>query len=141
MKNPFSGLFRARDKPRDAVSSAPSFYFGSSASGKSVTPSSAVQVSAVYACVRVIAETIANAALQEGFIDAVMTEPAAGVTNAAFEHRVDPEDAKAKYQSWVDRHKPMRRSVRNEAPQAAPTEPRTSASDLQGRLDRLKYTY
>ena len=83
----------------------------------------------------------ANAALQEGFIDAVMTEPAAGVTNAAFEHRVDPEDAKAKYQSWVDRHKPMRRSVRNEAPQAAPTEPRTSASDLQGRLDRLKYTY
>lgn len=83
----------------------------------------------------------ANAALQEGFIDAVMTEPAGGVTNAAFEHRVDPEEAKAKYQSWVDRHKPMRRSVRNEAPQAAPTEPRTSASDLQGRLDRLKYTY
>lgn len=60
MKNPFSGLFRARDKPRDAVSSAPSFYFGSSASGKSVTPSTAVQVSAVYACVRVIAETIAS---------------------------------------------------------------------------------
>lgn len=60
MKNPFSGLFRARDKPRDTISSAPSFYFGSSASGKSVTPSSAVQVSAVYACVRVIAETIAS---------------------------------------------------------------------------------
>ena len=32
----------------------------------------------------------ANAALQEGFIDAVMTEPAAGVTNAAIEHQVDP---------------------------------------------------
>ena len=83
----------------------------------------------------------ANAALQEGFIDAVMTEPAAGITNAAFEHRVDPEEAKAKYQSWVDRHKPMRRSVRNEAPQSAPIEPRTSVSDLQSRLDRLKYTY
>lgn len=54
------GRFKARDKPRDAVSSAPSFYFGSSATGKSVTPSSAVQVSAVYACVRVIAETIAS---------------------------------------------------------------------------------
>lgn len=54
------GRFKARDKPRDAVSSAPSFYFGLSASGKSVTPSSAVQVSAVYACVRVIAETIAS---------------------------------------------------------------------------------
>lgn len=60
MKNPFSGLFRARDKPRDAVSSAPSFYFGTSSSGKSVTPSSAVQASAMYACVRVIAGTIAS---------------------------------------------------------------------------------
>ena len=60
MKNPFSRLFRARDKPRDAVSSVPSFYFGTSSAGKSVTPSSAVQASAVYACVRVIAGTIAS---------------------------------------------------------------------------------
>ena len=60
MKNPFSYLFRARDKPQNAVSAAPSFYFGMSGSGKSVSPSSAIQVSAVYACVRVIAETIAS---------------------------------------------------------------------------------
>ena len=60
MKNPFSYLFRARDKPQNAVSTAPSFYFGMSGSGKSVSPSSAIQVSAVYACVRVIAETIAS---------------------------------------------------------------------------------
>ncbi len=66
MRNPFSRLFRARDKPgrrqtpQDAVSAAPTFSFGSSMSGKSVTPSSAIQVSAVYACVRVIAETIAS---------------------------------------------------------------------------------
>ena len=60
MKNPFARMFRARDKPTDAVSSAPTFYFGSSASGKAVNPSSAIQVSAVYACVRVIAETIAS---------------------------------------------------------------------------------
>ena len=60
MKNPFARVFRARDKPQDAVSSAPTFYFGSSASGKAVNPSSAIQVSAVYACVRVIAETIAS---------------------------------------------------------------------------------
>ena len=46
--------------PQDAVSAAPTFSFGSSMSGKSVTPSSAIQVSAVYACVRVIAETIAS---------------------------------------------------------------------------------
>ena len=66
MKNPFSRMFRARDKPhrqtspQDTVSAAPTFSFGSSMSGKSVTPSSAIQVSAVYACVRVIAETIAS---------------------------------------------------------------------------------
>ena len=60
MKNPLSGWFRARDKPQDAVSAAPTFYFGSSGSGKSVTAQSAVQLTTVYACVRVIAETIAS---------------------------------------------------------------------------------
>ena len=60
LKNPFARMFHARDKPQDAVSSAPTFYFGTSASGKAVNPSSAIQVSAVYACVRVIAETIAS---------------------------------------------------------------------------------
>lgn len=62
MKNPFMRLFRARDKPgvTDSVSSAPTFYFGSSAAGKSVTASTAIQMSTVYACVRVIAETIAS---------------------------------------------------------------------------------
>ena len=62
MKNPFTRLFRARDKPgaTDSVSSAPTFYFGSSAAGKSVTASTAIQMSTVYACVRVIAETIAS---------------------------------------------------------------------------------
>ena len=60
MKNPFARMFRARDKPQDAVSSAPTFYFGTSASGKAVNPSSAIQVSAVYACVRITAETIAS---------------------------------------------------------------------------------
>lgn len=28
MKNPFTALFRARDKPQDSVSAAPTFYFG-----------------------------------------------------------------------------------------------------------------
>ena len=60
MKNPFARFFHARDKPTDAVSSAPTFYFGTSASGKPVNPNTAIQVSAVYACVRVIAETIAS---------------------------------------------------------------------------------
>lgn len=62
MKNLFSKLFRARDEPRttDAVSAAQTFYFGTSGSGKSVTAKTAIQVSAVYACIRVIAETVAS---------------------------------------------------------------------------------
>ena len=60
MKNPFSGLFRARDKPRDSVSAAPVFYFGTSGAGKSVTAQTAIQLSTVYACVRVISETVSS---------------------------------------------------------------------------------
>ena len=53
MHNPFARFFRARDKPskqaspQDAVSAAPGFYYGTSLAGKSVTPTSAIQVSAV----------------------------------------------------------------------------------------------
>ena len=60
MKNPFSGLFKARDKPQNSVSSALAFFFSTSAAGKSVSPRTAVQMTAVYACVRVIAETVAS---------------------------------------------------------------------------------
>jgi len=66
MKNPLTRLFRSRDKPdrqstpRDSVSAALTFYFGSSAAGKAVNPRTAVQMTAVYACVRVIAETVAS---------------------------------------------------------------------------------
>lgn len=55
--------FFSRDKPRkttDMVSSAPSFLFGSSNAGSNVNERSSIQLSTVYACVRVIAETIAS---------------------------------------------------------------------------------
>ena len=60
MKNPFAHIFHSRDTPaeralpKDIVSSAPTFYFGTSSAGKPVNPRQAVQVSAVYACVRVL---------------------------------------------------------------------------------------
>ena len=60
MKNPFAALFRARDKPKDSVSAAPSFFFGTSGAGKFVTAQTAIQLSTVYACVRVISETVAS---------------------------------------------------------------------------------
>ena len=57
----FGRLFKARDKPHNSLNgSGYSFFFGSTASGKAVNERSAMQMSAVYACVRVIAETIAS---------------------------------------------------------------------------------
>ena len=51
-------LFRTRDKPvRDATSgSAFSFFMGGSTSGKNVNERSAMQMTAVYACVRILSE-------------------------------------------------------------------------------------
>ena len=61
----FSGLFRSRDHPRDATTgSAYHFFMGQSSSGKSVTERSAMQMTAVYSCVRILAEAIAGLPLQ-----------------------------------------------------------------------------
>lgn len=57
----FSGLFRSRDKPQNSTSgSAYRFFLGGSTSGKSVTERSAMQMTAVYACVRILSESIAG---------------------------------------------------------------------------------
>jgi len=56
----FSGLFRSRDKPQNKVGSSFSFLFGGTSSGKSVNESTAMQTTAVYACVRILAESIAG---------------------------------------------------------------------------------
>lgn len=57
----FRGLFKSRDKPQDRYyfSGAP-FLFGKSISGATVNEFSAMRVSAVYACVRILAESIAS---------------------------------------------------------------------------------
>ena len=57
----FKGLFRSRDKPRNATSgSAYAFFLGLSSSGKRVNERSAMQLTAVYACVRILSEAIAS---------------------------------------------------------------------------------
>ena len=57
----FSGLFKSRDHPTDStVGSRYAFYMGGSSSGKSVTERSAMQMTAVYACVRILSEAIAG---------------------------------------------------------------------------------
>ena len=57
----FSNLFKSRDKPKDSTNgSGYRYYFGSTTSGNTVTERSAMQISAVYACVRVLSEAIAS---------------------------------------------------------------------------------
>ena len=57
----FSGLFRSRDKPHNRTTgSAYSFFFGGSAAGKRVNERSAMQMTAVYSCVRILAEAVAG---------------------------------------------------------------------------------
>ena len=57
----FSGLFKSRDKPTDStLGSRYTFYMGGSTSGKTVTERSAMQMTAVYSCVRILAEAIAG---------------------------------------------------------------------------------
>ena len=57
----FSGLFRSRDAPKNRTSgSAYSFFLGNSTSGKRVNERSAMQMTAVYSCVRILSEAVAG---------------------------------------------------------------------------------
>lgn len=59
--NIFKALFHSRDKPQNRTAgSAWNFRTGYSTSGKNVNQQSAMSVSAVYACVRILAESIAG---------------------------------------------------------------------------------
>lgn len=57
----FSGLFNSRDKPKNQTAgSRYAFYMGGSSSGKAVTERSAMQMTAVYSCVRILSEAVAG---------------------------------------------------------------------------------
>ena len=55
------GIFHSRDKPQDSLSgSRYSFFFGGTTSGKPVNEMTAMQMTAVYSCVRILAEAVAG---------------------------------------------------------------------------------
>ena len=57
----FRGLFRSRDAPKNRTSgSTYSFFMGGSTSGKRVNERSAMQMTAVYSCVRILSEAVAG---------------------------------------------------------------------------------
>lgn len=57
----FSGLFRSRDKPRNTLNgSRYNFFFGNTTAGKPVNENTAMQMTAVYSCVRILSEAVAG---------------------------------------------------------------------------------
>jgi len=57
----FSGLFKSRDKPQNRTTGSNyAFFMGGTTSGKAVTERSAMQMTAVYSCVRILSETVAG---------------------------------------------------------------------------------
>jgi HK97 family phage portal protein len=56
--NLISKIFKSRDKPKNSLSHY--FFWGSSSSGKMVTERSSMQMTAVYSCVRILAEAVAG---------------------------------------------------------------------------------
>lgn len=57
----FNIFSKSRDKPKNMyASSSLSFFFGPAASGKTVNERTAMQIAAVYACVRILSETLAS---------------------------------------------------------------------------------
>ena len=56
-----TSIFKARDKPENSTAgSSYTFFMGGSTAGKIVTERSAMQMTAVYSCVRILAEAIAG---------------------------------------------------------------------------------
>lgn len=58
--NLLKGMFKSRDKPQNRVGSSFSFLFGGTTAGKTVNERTAMQTTAVYACVRILAEAVAG---------------------------------------------------------------------------------
>ena len=57
----FSGLFKSRDKPQNRTAGSNyAFFMGGTTSGKTVTERTAMQMTAVYSCVRILSEAVAG---------------------------------------------------------------------------------
>jgi phage portal protein BeeE len=57
----FKEIFKSRDRPKDSTEGNRfRAYFGSTTAGKRVSERTALQITAVYACIRVLAESVAQ---------------------------------------------------------------------------------
>ena len=100
----FSGLFRSRDKPQNRTTdSAYSFFFGGSTAGKRVNERSAMQMTAVYSCVRILAEAVADEADYRTAIRKTTMDQGLLVSKAK-----DPEE-KTVYENYYDFDSPLKK--------------------------------
>ena len=59
--NSLKSLFHSRDKPQNSIGgSRYNFFYGSTTAGKPVNENTAMQMTAVYSCVRILSETVAG---------------------------------------------------------------------------------
>ena len=150
-------LFRARDKPRNSLNgSGYAFLFGSTASGKAVNERSAMQMSAVYACVRILSEAVASLPLhtyrysdtgdpsRAGSKEKALTHPLYGILHdepnpemSAFSFR---ETLMAHLLLWGNAYAQVIRNGRGEVVSLYPLMPDRMSVDRDSR-GRLFYEY
>ncbi|MDL2318399.1 phage portal protein [Eubacteriales bacterium OttesenSCG-928-A19] len=81
----FDRLFRSRDKPKDWMQNAITFFLSATSAGKRVTERTALQTSAVYACIRILSESVAGLPVhvfryrEDGGSEKVMDHPLFGL--------------------------------------------------------------
>ena len=147
----FGRLFRSRDKPKNGLNgSGYSFLFGSTASGKAVNERSAMQMTAVYACVRILSEAVASLPLHmyryndTGSKEKALTHPLYGILHdepnpemSAFSFR---ETLMAHLLLWGNGFAQIIRNGRGEVVSLYPLMPDRMTVDRDSR-GRLFYEY
>ena len=147
----FGRLFRSRDKPKNSLNgSGYSFLFGSTTSGKAVNERSAMQMSAVYACVRILSEAVASLPLHMYFYndtggkEKALTHPLYGILHdepnpemSAFSFR---ETLMAHLLLWGNAYAQVIRNGRGEVVALYPLMPDRMTVDRDSR-GRLFYEY
>lgn len=147
----FGRLFRSRDKPKNSLNgSGYSFLFGSTASGKAVNERSAMQMTAVYACVRILSEAVASLPLHMYFYndtggkEKALTHPLYGILHdepnpemSAFSFR---ETLMAHLLLWGNAYAQVIRNGRGEVVALYPLMPDRMNVDRDSR-GRLYYEY
>ena len=146
-----TGIFRSRDKPQNRTAgSSYTFYMGGTTSGKSVTERSAMQMTAVYSCVRILAEAVAGLPLhlyrytesggKEKAIDHPLYRLLHDQPNPEMSSFVFRETLMTHLLLWGNAYAQMIRNGKNEVVALYPLMPNKMSVDRDGN-GQLYYSY